>query len=208
MTQTAMTRQVGGQDFNVLNLQGKAYAPVHQRVEAATTAGGYSIISCEYKEIFERRVCEVWIEYNGKRFVGTAEIKKDFARPLEDAQTSAVGRALGFAGFDIQTAIASAEDMASLSNASVTVEAVDEATPRQIKPAPAKPQVKAKALPEPKAKLPTIAEQCAALAKSIGYDHEGFLDLATQFKVEGKVVWEDMKAQLMQEASQKAQKAS
>ena len=108
------TAQIKGEAYPVLNLQGKAYAPVHQRVESAHKHGGYTVISCEYKEIFELRVCEVWIEIDGKRFPGTAELKKNFDRPLEDAQTSAIGRALGFAGYDIQTAIASQEDMASV----------------------------------------------------------------------------------------------
>ncbi len=108
------TASIKGEAYPVLNLQGKAYAPVHQRVESAHKHGGYSVISCEFKEIFEMRVCEVWIEIDGKRYPGTAELKKNFDRPLEDAQTSAIGRALAFAGYNIETAIASQEDMASV----------------------------------------------------------------------------------------------
>ena len=124
-----MVKKIAGEEYNVLKLDGKPYAPVNQRVESATKHGGYTVLSCEFKEIFEHRVCEVWIEVEGKRYPGTAEIKKNFARPLEDAQTSAIGRALGFAGFDIERAIASAEDMASLDSASVTVASIEEAPP-------------------------------------------------------------------------------
>lgn len=123
-----MVKKIGGEEYNVLKLDGKPYAPVNQRVESAMKHGGYSILSCEFKVIFERQVCEVWLEVEGRKFCGTAEIKKSFTRPLEDAQTSAIGRALGFAGFDIERAIASAEDMASLDNASVTT-SIEEAPP-------------------------------------------------------------------------------
>ena len=105
------TRQVGDLAMPVLNIQGKAYAPVHQRVEAAHHAGGFTMVRCEWKEIFEIKCCEVEIIFNEQHFIGTAEVKNGFAYSIEDMQTSALGRALGFAGFEIKTAIASADDM-------------------------------------------------------------------------------------------------
>lgn len=105
------TRQVGDLAMPVLNIQGKAYAPVNVRVEAAHHAGGFTMVRCEWKEIFGIKCCEVEIEREGCHFIGTAEIKPGFSFSIEDMQTSALGRALGFAGFEIKTAIASADDM-------------------------------------------------------------------------------------------------
>jgi hypothetical protein len=54
----------------------------------------------------------------GRQFIGTAEIKfnappnsADGKSPIECAETSAVGRALGFAGFGVIEGIASADEM-------------------------------------------------------------------------------------------------
>lgn len=196
-----MVKKIAGDEYNVLKLDGKPYAPVNQRVESAIKHGGYTVVSCEFKEIFEHRVCEVWIEVEGRKFCGTAEIKKNFARPLEDAQTSAIGRALGFAGFDIERAIASAEDMASLESASVTVDAE---APRQIKPAPAAPKVVHKALPEPKAKVPTVGDQCVNLAKDLHFTRSDWNALVTLHTHSDKTDWEAMKAALMAQVEEKA----
>lgn len=106
------TARVGDLDMPVMNIGGNPYAKVNQRVESAHAKGGYTVISREYKEIFKKQVCEVWIELpNGQRFPGIAELDPTKSKPLHDAETSAIGRALGFAGFDIQTAIASHEEM-------------------------------------------------------------------------------------------------
>lgn len=102
---------IRGKEYKGLNISGKAYAPVPSRVEAAHDSDGYTMIRCEYKEIFDLKCCEVEIEVKGQRFIGTAEVKMSFGNPISDAQTSAVGRALAFAGFGVETAIASAEDM-------------------------------------------------------------------------------------------------
>lgn len=110
------TRQVGTISAPVLNISGNAYAPVHVRVEAAHASidgpgTGYTMVRCEWKLIFEIKCCEVEIAIGSHHFIGTAEVKPGFAYSIEDMQTSALGRALGFAGFEIKTAIASADDM-------------------------------------------------------------------------------------------------
>lgn len=174
------TAQIKGEAYPVLNLQGKAYAPVHQRVESAHKHGGYTVISCEFKEIFEMRVCEVWIEIDGKRFPGTAELKKTFDRPLEDAQTSAIGRALGFAGYDIQTAIASQEDMESVLQE------------RNISVVESEPP----ALPAPEP--PPIALECAETAKALGMEANEYKALVLSYRKPGskEILWQNVKSAL------------
>lgn len=100
-----------GEDYKGMNIGGKAYAPVPRRVEAAHKNGGYSMIRCEFKDVLGIKCCEVEIVYQEQHFIGTAELRMTFSNPISDGQTSALGRALAFAGFDIETAIASAEDM-------------------------------------------------------------------------------------------------
>lgn len=108
---------IKGEEYKGINIGGKAYAPVPRRVESAHKNGGYSMIRVSWPEIHGIKCCEVEIEYNGQRFIGTSELRMDFKNPISDGQTSALGRALGFAGFDIETAIASAEDMQAVMEA-------------------------------------------------------------------------------------------
>lgn len=195
-----MVKTMQGEEYNVLNLQGKPYAPVNQRVESAHKHGGYTVISCEYKVIFDKQVCEVWIECDGKRFPGTAEIKKDFARPLEDGQTSAIGRALGFAGFDIERAIASKEDIDSAHMPGVTVESE---APRQLPQRTQPPKVTLKALAEPKGKTPTLGDQCVKLAEELHFTRSDWNALVTLHTQDNKTNWETMKAALLEQVKEK-----
>lgn len=101
-----------------IKLHGKDYVPVSERSRLANEAGGYAIISSEYKDIFGKPHMQVRIEVNGRPYVGTAQIKFDAARgtpdannPVECAETSALGRALGFAGFGAAEGIASADEL-------------------------------------------------------------------------------------------------
>lgn len=107
---------IQGEDYKGLNIAGNAYAPVPQRIESAHKNGGFSMVRCEWLEIFGVKCCEIEIERNGQHFIGTAEVNLGFGHPISDAQTSALGRALGEAGFDVQRAIASAEDMEHAAN--------------------------------------------------------------------------------------------
>ena len=152
------TRQVGNISAPVLNISGNAYAPVHVRVEAAHQAGGYTMVRCEWKLIFEIKCCEVEIVYNEQHFIGTAEVKPGFAYSIEDMQTSALGRALGFAGFEIKTAIASADDMQAV------LQAQGRGTVVEAEPS---------ALPDP-------WEPARQLAKQLGYDAQRWKALTHQ----------------------------
>lgn len=106
---------------DTVNIRGKAYVTVAGRVAAAHEAGGFTMPEPpELIHIGERTFCRVLIEVaaSGQRFYGTAEVKwnapkgtADHDSPLECAETSAVGRALGFAGFGSVEGIASADEV-------------------------------------------------------------------------------------------------
>lgn len=193
----------------VLNIRGKDYPTVATRVQVAHQGGlgtGFSMVGWEIISAGQRDFLKVTLRMGEHDFIGTAEIhwnatgnSADATAPLETAETSAVGRALAFAGFIIDT-IASADEMQR-------VTALAEA-PRPLPERKAPPTVTQKTIPDRSAKIPTVAEQCAALAKSLNYSHESFLDLATQYKADGKTDWEGMKRQLMQEAEKKAKASS
>lgn len=178
------TRQVGNLSMPVLNISGNAYAPVHVRVEAAHAAGGYTMIRCEWKLIFEIKCCEVEIVFNEQHFIGTAEVKNGFAYSIEDMQTSALGRALGFAGFEIKTAIASADDMQAVLQAQGRTEIV-ESDPV--------------ALPEPN----TLAG-ARNLATKLGYDYIGWKGIIKGYtRPDGSVDPEQVYRALEQELAEK-----
>jgi hypothetical protein len=103
-----------------VKLGGKDYVTVAERVEEALkTSAGYSMLSAETFSIGERWFYRVALLVGeGRQFIGTAEIKfnappnsADGKSPIECAETSAVGRALGFAGFGVIEGIASADEM-------------------------------------------------------------------------------------------------
>ncbi len=161
------TRTIRGNAYPVDNIDGKPYAEVHTRVEAAHANGGYSVESREFKVIAEWLVCEVWITVpGGQRFPGTAMVPKSFSRPLEKAETSAIGRALAFAGFNIETAIASREDIESVNagEEAMTVEA-------DLAELAGEPR----ALPDPYARL-SIGE----LAKQLQVPYERLREIQAQ----------------------------
>lgn len=103
-----------------VKLGGKDYVTVAERVEEALkTSAGYSMLSAETFSIGERWFYRVALLVGeGRQFIGTAEIKfnappnsADGKSPIECAETSAVGRALGFAGFGVIEGIASADEL-------------------------------------------------------------------------------------------------
>lgn len=106
------TVEVGNLAFPATMIEGRPYARVHQRVEAAHEKGGYSVVSRKVEEVAGIWCYCVEIELpNGQRFPGDAEIDKTQQKPIAKAQTRAIGRALAFAGFHIKSSIASEEEM-------------------------------------------------------------------------------------------------
>lgn len=104
------------------DIKGKEYAQVNQRVKAFRMVYPNGIIKTEYSisgdDGYRKCLFVVTIEDgNGKVIsTGTAEEKENSSfinktSFIENCETSAVGRALGFAGFGIDTSIASAEEV-------------------------------------------------------------------------------------------------
>lgn len=119
-----------------VKIRGNDYITVAERVTAAHEAGGFSMLESFPVLEGEHPYWRTIILVGERQFIGTAQIKFDAKRgtadgdsPLECAETSALGRALGFAGFGVVDGIASADEMAR-----VTTD--DPLLPREVPAAP------------------------------------------------------------------------
>ena len=181
-----------GKKVPVTFLSGVPYMDVATKIALAHEDGGFSEVSHEFLKVGEKDVVRICIEFKGQRFYGSAMVKwggknADATDPVENAETSAKGRALSAAGFQISS-VASADDMERLVDRTVESE-----PPRQL-------PKKAPALPPPSAKAPSIAEQCLALANDLHMSEDARGDLKQQFTVNGKIDWQGIKDALMREA--------
>ncbi len=115
------------QQIRTVNIKGKQYVDVAERVRLAHAdkdSDGFSMVAQERYQIGSRWFLSITIEVKGKLYIGDAEIKfdaktgtPDGSNPLECAQTSALGRALGYAGYGILQSIASADEVRHAGNA-------------------------------------------------------------------------------------------
>lgn len=117
-----------------IKLKGKEYTPVFQRIKAFRRVFPCGFIKTELASN-ENGVCifRAFVGYKSKSGeecvlgVGTACEKENSSMVnrtnyIENCETSAVGRALGMAGFGIETSIASAEDMYAVLNTASRVQ--------------------------------------------------------------------------------------
>lgn len=131
-----MTKTTQGQQVKTVKISGQDYVTVAERSRVAHEIGndldiGYCIVDERWFEMAGRWFVTVTIRVNDQPFQGTAEVKfnatkgADKDAPAECAETSAVGRALGFAGIGALDSIASADEVmrsteATAENASTT----------------------------------------------------------------------------------------
>jgi len=102
--------------MKTINIKGKEYIPVVERVkESHIQDTDVSITTEVVSQTGDRVSVKAIVLFKGKLFTGHSQAEYgqgmmgDVA--LEVAETSAVGRALGFAGIGIDTGIASADEM-------------------------------------------------------------------------------------------------
>ena len=101
-----------------IKIHGKTYVTVAERVAAAHEAEGLESITTEVLSM-DPVVVKATVVIDGKTFTGISAANPDKAiekqSPYEVAETSAVGRALGFAGFGIDESMASADEITNVS---------------------------------------------------------------------------------------------
>lgn len=100
----------------IVNIHGKEYMTVARRVEMAHESKTLESVETEVLS-HDPVVVKAKITISGKVFTGISAVNPDSGKvierqsPYEVAETSAVGRALGFAGYGVIESIASADEM-------------------------------------------------------------------------------------------------
>lgn len=105
--------------YKTIDIHGKQYMPVSERVRMAHDSKSLLSINTEvlqHNPVVIKATVEIAIGGHGNgTFTGISAANSgkaiEKASPYEVAETSAVGRALGFAGFGIVEGIASADEM-------------------------------------------------------------------------------------------------
>lgn len=155
--------QRANETIRTTNIKGKEYAEVNQRIKAFRMVYPMGTIKTEMIQN-ENGVCifQATILDNEKLLAtGTAYEKENSTfinktSYIENCETSAIGRALGIAGFGIDTSVASAEEV---QNAIANQE-------------PSKKEQK------------QILELMARMNELVGETHTDFEDITTHYKVE------------------------
>lgn len=102
-----------------VSIKGKEYVTVAERVELLRQSGkSFEIVESMPIQIGERCAWRVAVVIDGSKFYGSAECHfnakpgtADATDPFACGETSAIGRALGFAGFGAVDSIASADEI-------------------------------------------------------------------------------------------------
>lgn len=101
--------------MKTINIKGKEYVPVVERVKEAHMLDKDLSITTDVLENENRVTVKATVVFKGKTFTGhsQAEYGKGLMGgvALEVAETSAIGRALGFANIGLIDGIASADEM-------------------------------------------------------------------------------------------------
>lgn len=120
MTITFDDLQKANEQIKTTDIKGKEYAEVHQRVKAFRMVYPYGTIETTMLTN-DNGVCIFRADaYDGKTHLSTGHATETEGSTfinrtsyLENAETSAIGRCLGFAGFGIDTSVASYEEVAT-----------------------------------------------------------------------------------------------
>ena len=125
---------IANEQIKATPIKGKDYAEVNQRIKAFRMVYPQGMIKTDIESLVDG-VCvmraEVYTDYGVLLGTGTAYEKEDSSfinktSFIENCETSAVGRALGMAGFGIDVSVASAEEVQNaINNQEVTQEEAD-----------------------------------------------------------------------------------
>lgn len=127
----------------IVNIHGRDYMTVARRVELAHEEKAFDKLDTEILN-HDPVVIKATITIKGKEYTGISAVDPQSSKliekqnPYEVAETSAVGRALGFAGFGIIEGIASADEVTNAIKRQPTQEnheAQIPATTEQVSPA-------------------------------------------------------------------------
>jgi hypothetical protein len=107
-------------EIKTINIRGKSYVEVAERVRLVhDQKRAFEVVESEPFTIGDRTLWKVTILVDEKKYKGNAEVKlnapkntPDGSNPYECAETSALGRALAFAGFGSVESIASFDEVA------------------------------------------------------------------------------------------------
>ena len=103
-----------------VQIHGNPYVTVAERLQMVHESGKpFEVVSSEPLQAGDRWLWRVAIKVDGLLYTGSAEAKianaragsPDSSNPFECAETSALGRALGFAGYGAIESIASADEI-------------------------------------------------------------------------------------------------
>lgn len=118
--------QMANKEIQTTNIKGKDYAEVNQRVKAfrmlypegcirtkmESNEGGVCVFKAEVYQTYKiGDDSETWLLATGWAYEKESSSYINRTSYIENCETSAVGRALGFAGLGIDTSIASAEEV-------------------------------------------------------------------------------------------------
>lgn len=164
-------------------LHGKDYVEVNERVRIVhELKKEFEVIESAPFQIGDRCIWRVVVKVDGKQYIGNAEAKlnapkntPDGTNPFECAETSALGRALAFAGLGTVESIASYDEIARSQPFTATIEA---APNKVIESAPSRQQLPGPSQPVPPAnerQKELITKYCDELGYQLPINHDTIL---------------------------------
>lgn len=120
------------QEIKTIDFKGKQYAEVKERVIAYRKLYPEGLIDPDMSYTDNYVMCKAIVTNNEGKILAKGHAREMLNKPfaIENAETSAIGRALGFLGLGINTSIASKDDM---ENAESPSGLFDAPTPADIK---------------------------------------------------------------------------